>query len=210
MTIDARTRNRDASPKNRAKLLTRVWRLTGTFVIVVGAGALVTLLSTTTPVQAANAGNVTPSIYVANFMGNTNVSFPLTATGDVAPEVTNSSGSLAQPSGEAFDGSGDLWIANYHGGGAGSIVEFTAGQLASSGSPTPGRDARRAEARTRPLPSPSTVRATCGSPITPALWSSSPPTSCPRQASPHRASRSRCPLEEILVSPSIAPAISGP
>jgi sugar lactone lactonase YvrE len=103
--------------------------------LVFGAGVLATLTSTTTPAAGA-AGNVTPSIYVANYGGNDTLTFPLTASGNVAPTVTNSSTSFVQPPGEAFDGSGDLWVANFH-GGAGSVVEFTPAQLAASGSPTP-------------------------------------------------------------------------
>src|SRR5271170_254908 len=48
--------------------------------------------------------------------------------------TTDGSGSLNYPGEPAFDGKGNLWVANYHGD---SLVEFTKKQLKTSGSPTP-------------------------------------------------------------------------
>jgi sugar lactone lactonase YvrE len=60
----------------------------------------------------------------------------LTASGAPIPSVVLSAnaGSLASPAGLAFDNSRNLWVAN---AAAPTVVEFTAGQLASSGSPAP-------------------------------------------------------------------------
>ena len=60
----------------------------------------------------------------------------LAASGSPAPKVTltSNAGSLNQPTGLAFDNSGDLWVSNM---GANTVVEFTPSQIASSGSPTP-------------------------------------------------------------------------
>lgn len=62
-------------------------------------------------------------------------------TGAPSPAVMISSdaaGSLNGSDQAQFDAAGDLWVANFDPmGNAGSIVEFTPAQLASSGSPTP-------------------------------------------------------------------------
>ena len=60
----------------------------------------------------------------------------LIASGSPTPNVTltPSAGSLNQPTGLAFDASGDLWVSNM---GANTVVEFTPSQIATSGSPTP-------------------------------------------------------------------------
>lgn len=50
--------------------------------------------------------------------------------------LSATSGSLAYPTGLAFDASGDLWVANSPAGSS-TVVEFTPSQLASTGSPTP-------------------------------------------------------------------------
>ena len=60
--------------ESKFSLATRAWRLTGSFALVLSAGTLLTLVGTTTPATAA--GNVTPSIYVANYDGNNNLTFP--------------------------------------------------------------------------------------------------------------------------------------
>src|SRR6185437_6346753 len=58
-----------------------------------------------------------------------------TATAIPLVTLTNDgTGSLACPAGVVFDGAGNLWVGNYS---SGSVVEFTASQLAASGSPTP-------------------------------------------------------------------------
>jgi sugar lactone lactonase YvrE len=78
-------------------------------------------------------------LWFANGFSNTLVAFAprqLAASGSPTPTVTLStnSGSLDFPFGLAFDGSGDLWVSNISGG---SVVEFSAAQIAASGSPTP-------------------------------------------------------------------------
>jgi sugar lactone lactonase YvrE len=73
----------------------------------------------------------------------------LSAGGTPTPAVTlsSTSGSINGPAGIAFDGSGNLWLANNGvsaacpmtgcGAGMNTIVEFKASQLAASGSPAP-------------------------------------------------------------------------
>jgi hypothetical protein len=82
----------------------------------------------------AGASVATPSLIVSNDTGNTLLTFPFSATGDVAPSATISSnaGSLDAPTDSVFDGAGDLWVATGSG-----IAELTPSQLASSGDPTP-------------------------------------------------------------------------
>lgn len=61
----------------------------------------------------------------------------LSSSGTPTPKVTitsDASHSLDGPAGLAFDGSGDLWVANE---GNNTLVEYTPSQLAASGSPTP-------------------------------------------------------------------------
>jgi secreted PhoX family phosphatase len=79
------------------------------------------------------------NLWVPNSVGSTVVELTasqLTSTGTPTPAVTLSAtgGSLDAPRGIAFDGSGNLWVANY---GGSSVVEYTSSQLTASGSPTP-------------------------------------------------------------------------
>ena len=82
------------------------------------------------------AGN----LWVTHEAGNAVVEFAagqLMAGGTPTPAVTLSAtgaGSLASPTGLAFDAGGNLWVANY---GNNTLVEFAVSQLAASGSPTP-------------------------------------------------------------------------
>jgi hypothetical protein len=71
----------------------------------------------------------------------------LSASGSPSPTVTISATSVATatgfassldcPEGLAFDPSGNLWVSNLISDNAGSIAEFTAAQLATTGSPSP-------------------------------------------------------------------------
>lgn len=61
-------------------------------------------------------------------------------TGSPTPVVTladDGSGSLSTPLTLAFDGSGNLWVANGGTGSNNTVVEFSSGQLTHSGTPTP-------------------------------------------------------------------------
>jgi sugar lactone lactonase YvrE len=60
----------------------------------------------------------------------------LSSSGKPSPALvlTSSSHSLSQPTGLAFDSTGNLWVANL---GTNSLVKFAASELAHSGSPTP-------------------------------------------------------------------------
>ncbi len=82
------------------------------------------------------------NVWVANYAANTVVEFTqsqLAVGGSPAPTVTLTStvsNSLDHPTYVVFDRSGDLWVTNAAPGN-GSVVEFTSGQLAATGSPTP-------------------------------------------------------------------------
>jgi hypothetical protein len=111
-----------------------------------------------TPSQLAASGNPTPAVtisspgrpygfafdgagdlWVADFSGSTVVEYTpsqLVSSGNPTPAVTISAnaGSLGEPSGVAFDASGDLWVGNVS---SNTLVDYTPSQLAASGSPTP-------------------------------------------------------------------------
>ena len=79
------------------------------------------------------------NLWVTNRNANTVVLFGATqlgASGSPTPLVTLSAsgGSIAGPTGVAFDASGNLWVANDIGR---SVVQFGASQLRASGAPTP-------------------------------------------------------------------------
>jgi sugar lactone lactonase YvrE len=79
------------------------------------------------------------NLWVSNFTTNTIVKFTpaqRSTSSSPTPAVTllAASGSLNLPSCLAFDNGGNLWVVNR---GARTIVQFSASQLASSGSPTP-------------------------------------------------------------------------
>jgi sugar lactone lactonase YvrE len=79
------------------------------------------------------------NLWVTNRNANTVVGFgasQLTASGSPTPTVTLSAsgGSLAGPSGVAFDASGNLWVVNDVDR---SVVEFGASQLTATGAPIP-------------------------------------------------------------------------
>ena len=97
-----------------------------------GLGAVVVGLALPAPAGAAMAGS---SVYVSDQDSNMVTSYPTSANGDATPigaigDIRNLNG----PSLSTFDSSGDLWVANFHNN---TVVEFTPGQLATSGSPTP-------------------------------------------------------------------------
>ena len=79
------------------------------------------------------------NLWVSHLPGNTIVEYTasqLGSSGAPTPAVTlaASAGSLNGVAGIAFDANGDLWAANSNGN---TVVEFTAAQLVTSGSPTP-------------------------------------------------------------------------
>jgi sugar lactone lactonase YvrE len=116
---------------------TRVGRVGVAIAVILGIGGTAALqIGGLGAPSAAASTAVTPTIWVINQNANTLLSYPLSATGNATPGVTISSdgSSLNGPFGtEAFDASGDLWIANL----GGTLVEYTPSQLASTGSPTP-------------------------------------------------------------------------
>jgi sugar lactone lactonase YvrE len=80
-------------------------------------------------------GNLWVTLATTNAIAEYSAS-QLASSGTPTPAVTlaATAGSLHDPTGLAFDASGDLWVANT---GANTLVEFSASQLASSGSPKP-------------------------------------------------------------------------
>jgi sugar lactone lactonase YvrE len=79
------------------------------------------------------------SLWVSDYTANRLVRYDavqLSASGSPTPAVvlTGINGSIENPSGLAFDDSGNLWVSNLVGG---TVVAFVAAQLAASGSPAP-------------------------------------------------------------------------
>jgi sugar lactone lactonase YvrE len=106
--------------------------------VILGVGVIAGLANDGPGASSAAATTaVTPTIWVVNQGSSTLLSYPLSATGDAAPAVTISANasSLYDPFGtEAFDVSGNLWIANLN---SNTLVKYTPGQLAATGDPTP-------------------------------------------------------------------------
>jgi sugar lactone lactonase YvrE len=101
-----------------------------------------------TPTGNSNSGaafDTGGNLWLAQNLANTVVEYTAsqrTASGSPTPNVTLSAttaGSLNGPVALAFDVAGNLWVANADssGLGANTLVEFTASQLAASGSPNP-------------------------------------------------------------------------
>ncbi len=111
----------------------RLGRIGAALAVVVGTLVVVAMVATSAEATTATQRGL-PAIFVANYNSSTVTSYPLSASGDASPSVTDTSGSLNSPSGEAFDSAGDLWVANF---ASGQIDEFTPSQLASSGAPAP-------------------------------------------------------------------------
>ncbi len=131
-----------------------------------GGTAFTGLLTKYTPSQLATTGSPAPAVTIdsPSLAGSigwafdassnawiTNIGSPFTlvkftpallaTSGTPAADVTISAnaGSLNQPVGLAFDGGGNLWVANQGNTGPGnnSVVMFLPGQLSSTGNPTP-------------------------------------------------------------------------
>jgi hypothetical protein len=103
------------------------------------SGAPTTALATGSSSDFGAAFDAKGNLWVTQFTGNAIVEYTasqLGSSGAPAPAVTlnASAGSLNGVAGLAFDASGNLWVANTV---SSTVVEFTTGQLASSGSPTP-------------------------------------------------------------------------
>ena len=82
------------------------------------------------------------NLWVANGTGNTLVEYTAAQTdtgGALTPAITltASGNSIHGPMMIAFDASGNLWVANGNQVNYSSVVEFSAAQLAASGSPAP-------------------------------------------------------------------------
>jgi sugar lactone lactonase YvrE len=97
-------------------------------------------VTTSGPLDQSIAFDASGNLWVADYSRSEVVEYAasqLAATGSPTPAVTLSTttgfGSLNAPSALAFDANGNLWVAN---GGGNTIVEFTASQLLTSGTPT--------------------------------------------------------------------------
>jgi sugar lactone lactonase YvrE len=94
----------------------------------------------TTGIEGLGAAfDASGNLWLTNFGTSTVVEYSASqlassGTPTAAVSLTASAGSLSEPAGLAFDANGNLWVANLTGN---TVVEFTASQLASSGSPTP-------------------------------------------------------------------------
>jgi len=107
----------------------------GVLALCLVAGTTLAVLGVAVP--SATAAPAPLGIYVGNGAAtNTVTSYPLSSNGNVAPNATigSSSSSIDGPDGQVFDANGDLWVAN---NAASTVVEFTAAQLAATGTPTP-------------------------------------------------------------------------
>jgi hypothetical protein len=121
------------NPSSIGQLTTATaWGVRGiaALILFVG-GVLVTGLATAT--EPVGASNPSPLLYEVDLGANAINIFPATTSGNVAPIVRNTSSALSAPFGSAINAAGDLWVANENA----SIVEFTAGQLESTGNPVP-------------------------------------------------------------------------
>ncbi|MGO9601902.1 MAG: hypothetical protein ACLQAT_00605 [Candidatus Binataceae bacterium] len=84
-------------------------------------------------------------LWAANELSNTVTNFAasqLAAGGNQIPAVilsSNGTGSIERPRGITFDDAGNLWVANYthQASPLGTVVEFAAADLGTSGSPNP-------------------------------------------------------------------------
>ena len=90
-------------------------------------------MRTAPPAAAASA-----PIYVANGFSNTITSFAEPTPGPSPSATIGDPSLLGQQNAEAFDASGDLWVASDDLlGEFGTIVEYTPGQLSASAAPEP-------------------------------------------------------------------------
>jgi sugar lactone lactonase YvrE len=103
------------------------------------SAAAATTIGTGTDENMGAAFDANGNLWLTHFGANTVAEYSasqLNASGAPTPAVTLSANaeSLSDPAGLAFDSSGNLWIVN---ASTATVVEFTASQLASTGSPTP-------------------------------------------------------------------------
>jgi sugar lactone lactonase YvrE len=103
------------------------------------SSAVATITSSPGIVPEAIAFDAQGNMWIADWSGGTSAIMEFTpaqmaAGGSQTPAITITGSGLSVPNGLAFDGSGNLWVANV---GNYTIVEFSASQLATSGTPTP-------------------------------------------------------------------------
>ena len=111
--------------------------------LTVSGSPLANIIIGTNVLDAPNALTFDSSgnLWVANSGNNQLLEFAasqITQTGNPFPAVQIQSFALSNPSGLAFDSSGNLWVTNSVSPNSnGTIVEFTAAQLATSGAIAP-------------------------------------------------------------------------
>jgi sugar lactone lactonase YvrE len=107
--------------------------------VIINGGSGATGFSDPGDIAFDGSGN----LWVASFGGDSVVAYTpsqLAASGTPTPSVrldstgSGSSATINGPVGLAFDGAGNLWVANL---GGGTVVQFAKSALAASGSPTP-------------------------------------------------------------------------
>lgn len=111
---------------------------------IVSSGSPTAAVTLSLPAQSftfALAFDANGNLWVANNFSDSIVEFSasqLTTSGSPAPAVTivepMSQSELQEPIGLAFDATGNLWVVNNV---SNSVVEYSASQLTTSGSPTP-------------------------------------------------------------------------
>jgi sugar lactone lactonase YvrE len=127
---------------------------------ITGDSAAASSLQSFTPIQLSKGGAQTPTVTLTGpgleyasaiafdvsgnlWLTNDRDTIAMYTAGQLAtggaqtPKVIITGAALSGPDGLAFDNSGDLWVANGTGSLSESIVEYSASQLATGGTPTP-------------------------------------------------------------------------
>jgi sugar lactone lactonase YvrE len=109
-------------------------RLLFTVALVVAAASAAAMVTNR---DRATAASPSIPLYVANSFNNTITSYDQASPGPPLATIGDPS-LLDLEENEAFDSAGDLWVSSDDLlGGAGTIVEYTPGQLSSTGAPVP-------------------------------------------------------------------------
>src|ERR1700722_14127833 len=107
-------------PQLRASRPLHVGRGARALATGLGGAALSGFIGTAPSVGAVNPA---PVLWEIDYGANTINSFPVTASGNVAPATVNSNSTMQSPSGSVFDAAGDMWVASWD--NTSNIAEFT-------------------------------------------------------------------------------------
>jgi sugar lactone lactonase YvrE len=123
----------------RVQAQSSVVQYTAAQLVATTSAAASTVVGTGTDQNSGVAFDANGNLWVVIQTSNSVVEYTasqLNASGTPAPAIalTANAGSLNAPTALAFDASGNLWVAN---ASPNTVVEYTASQLASSGSPVP-------------------------------------------------------------------------